>query len=124
MGAERRKNPRKRGGAARALAVEGRAFPARLKDICRDAALVEAHEAFPLETRVVLTLDLPGAGVVEVAGRVIRLAEGEGDARGMAILFTDATPTAATRIDLFLSRTEQPERDARNAGSTAQLSRA
>jgi hypothetical protein len=35
---------------------------------------------------------------------VIRLAEGEGDARGMAVLFTEATPTAATRIDLFLSR--------------------
>jgi len=35
---------------------------------------------------------------------VIRLTEGEGDARGMAVLFTEATPAAATRIDLFLSR--------------------
>ena len=105
-GAERRKSPRKAAELPARFAVEGRAYPARLKDICRDAALIEAHEVFPLETRVVLTLDLPGAGVVEVAGRVIRLAEGEGDARGMAILFTDATPTAATRIDLFLSRTD------------------
>jgi hypothetical protein len=53
---------------------------------------------------VVIALELPGAGAGAVAGRVIRLTEGEGDARGMAVLFTEATPAAATRIDLFLSR--------------------
>jgi hypothetical protein len=84
--------------------VEGRSFPARLRDLCRDAALIEAHEVFPLETRIALSFDLPGSGAVEVAGRVIRLAKGEGDASGMAVLFTDATPAAATRIDLFLAR--------------------
>jgi hypothetical protein len=84
--------------------ADGRSFPGRLRDICRDAALVEVHEALPLDARVVLTVELPGAGTVEVAGRVIRVTEGEGDARSMAILFTDATPAAATKIDLFLSR--------------------
>ncbi len=103
-GADRRKNPRKAVDLPVRCLVDGRSFPGRLRDICRDAALVEAHEAFPLETRMVLALELPGAGAVEVAGRVIRLAEGEGDARGMAVLFTGATPAAATRIDLFLSR--------------------
>jgi hypothetical protein len=103
-GAERRRSPRKTAELPVRCRVEGRSFPARLRDICRDAALIEAHEAYPLETRMVLAIDLPGAGAVEVAGRVIRLAEGEGDARGMAVLFTDATPAAVTRIDLFLSR--------------------
>ena len=103
-GSERRKSPRKPADLPVRCMADGRSFPGRLRDICRDAALVEAHEALPLDARVVLTVDLPGAGTVEVAGRVIRLTDTEGDARGMAILFTDATPTAATRIDLFLSR--------------------
>ena len=103
-GAERRKSPRKPADLPVRCMVDGRSFPGRLRDICRDAALVEVHEALPLDARVVLRVELPGAGPIEVAGRVIRLAEGEGDARGVAILFADATPTAATRIDLFLSR--------------------
>jgi hypothetical protein len=101
---ERRKSPRKPADLPVRCMADGRSFPGRLRDICRDAALVEVHEALPLDARVVLTVDLPGAGTVEVAGRVIRLTEGEGDARSMAVLFTDATPAAATRIDLFLSR--------------------
>lgn len=103
---ERRKSPRKPADLPVRCLADGRPFPGRLRDICRDAALVEVHESLPLDCRVVLTVDLPGAGTVEVAGRVIRLAEAEGDARGVAILFTDATPSAATRIDLFLSREE------------------
>ncbi|HVR71347.1 MAG TPA: PilZ domain-containing protein [Vicinamibacteria bacterium] len=103
-GADRRKSPRKVVDLPVRCVVDGRSFPARLRDICRDAALVEAHEACPLETRIVLALELPGAGAVEVAGRVIRLTDGEGDAHGLAVVFTAATPAAATRIDLFLSR--------------------
>ncbi|HEY7511753.1 MAG TPA: PilZ domain-containing protein [Vicinamibacteria bacterium] len=104
MTIERRKSPRKPADLPVRCMADGRSFPGRLRDICRDAALVEVHEALPLDARVVLTVDLPGAGTVEVAGRVIRVTEGEGDARSMAVLFTDATPAAATRIDLFLSR--------------------
>ena len=103
-GAERRKSPRKAVDLPVRCTADGRSFPGRLKDICRDAALVEAHQPCALDSRVVISVDLPGAGTVEVAARVIRLAEGEGDARGMAVLFTAATPAAATRIDLFLSR--------------------
>lgn len=105
-GHERRKSPRKPADVPVRCHAEGRTFPGRLRDICRDAALVDVHDTLPLEARVVLTMDLPGVGMVEVAGRVIRLAEGDGDARGVAVLFTDATPAAATRIDLFLSREE------------------
>lgn len=105
-GPERRKSPRKVAELPVRCRVEGRSFPARLHDICRDAALIEAHESHPVDTRIVLAMDLPGAGAVEIAGRVIRVSQGEGDARGMAVLFTDATPAAATRIDLFIHRQE------------------
>ena len=103
-GAERRKHPRKVVDLPARCAADGESFPARLRDICRDAALIEAHRACALDTWIVVSLDLPGVGRLEMAGRVIRLADGEGDARGMAVLFIDATPAAATRIDLFLSR--------------------
>ena len=84
--------------------AQGQTFPGHLKDICRDAALVESHHICPLETRVVLSMELPGnEGAVDIGGKVIRLAAGEGDARGMAILFTDLSPAAATRIDFFLA---------------------
>ena len=104
--ADRRRSPRKAADLPVRCLVDGRSFPGRLRDICRDAALIDAHERLPLDTRVVLTVELPSAGTVDVAGRVIRHVEGEGDAKGMAILFTGATPAAATRIDLFLSREE------------------
>lgn len=103
-GADRRKHPRKVVDLPARCVADGESFPARLRDICRDAALIEAQRACAVDTRVVVALDLPGVGRLEVAGRVIRLDEGEGDAHGMAVLFTEATPAAATRIDLFLSR--------------------
>jgi len=106
-GRERRKYPRHVVDIPVRCTAEGRTFPGHLKDICRDAALVESHQLCPLETRVVIVMDLPDSdGVVEIGGRVIRLAAGEGDARGMAILFTDVSPAAATRIDFFLARLE------------------
>lgn len=103
-GAERRKHPRKAVDLPARCAADGQSFPARVRDICRDAALIEAHHACALDTRVVVSVDLPGAGRLEITGHVIRLSAGEGDARGMALLFIDATPAAATRIDLFLAR--------------------
>jgi PilZ domain-containing protein len=103
-GSERRKSPRHAVDLPVRCTASGRTFPGHLKDICRDAALVESHELCPLETRVVISMELPGYdGAVEIGGRVIRLAAGEGDARGMAILFTDLSPAAATRIDFFLA---------------------
>ena len=100
---ERRRQPRYPVDIPVRCRVGEESFPGRLKDICRDAALVEAHRLGPLDSRMALSLELPGAGAVEVTGRVIRHAAGEGDARGMAVLFSDLTPATATRIDLFLS---------------------
>jgi hypothetical protein len=41
---------------------------------------------------------------MQVAGQVIRLAPGDGDARAVAVLFRDLHPTAEGRIEMFLHR--------------------
>jgi hypothetical protein len=77
---------------------------ARLRDICREAALVECDRSWPLDTEVGLKMELPGAGgPVEVGGRVIRLAPAEGGRHGVAILFTNVTASAGMRIDFFVA---------------------
>jgi hypothetical protein len=84
--------------------AEGTEHEARLRDICRDAALVEGEKAWPLEADVGLRMELPGTGgSIEVEGRVIRLAPGEGGRHGMAILFTNVSATAGMRIDFFVA---------------------
>jgi PilZ domain len=89
------------------LTAEGSAFPGHLKDLCRDAVLVETHQAFPVDARVAVAMALPGTGgPLEVEGRVIRVAPGDGDAHRLAILFTDVTPAAETRIDFFIAQHE------------------
>jgi PilZ domain-containing protein len=100
---ERRKQPRLRLDVPVRVGVEGQVLDGRLRDICRDAALVETNHRCPLGTAVMLTLDLPGRVPLLVAGTVIRLADGEGEGRGLAILFADLTPTAASKLDTFLA---------------------
>ena len=86
------------------LRVDGAEHEARLRDICRDAALIEAARAWPLETALGLRMELPGTGgSVDVSGRVIRLAVAESGRHGMAVLFTDVTATAGMRIDFYVS---------------------
>ena len=101
---ERRRHPRVVVEIPVRLRVEGVAHEARLRDICREAALVEAERAWPLETVVELHMELPGTGgAIDVSGRVIRLAAGESGRHGMAVLFTDVAATAGMRIDFFVS---------------------
>jgi len=89
------------------LTVAGHSFPGHLKDVCRDAALVETHRALPVDTGVALAMALPGTGgPLQVGGRVIRVTPGDGDAQRLAILFTDVTPAAETRIDFFIAQHE------------------
>jgi hypothetical protein len=89
------------------LRLTAGSFPAegRLKDICRDAALVEVESPQSLGAFVTLALDLPGTGEgpVTVSGQVIRVAPGEGGSHGAAVLFADVTPQAAARIEFFLA---------------------
>jgi hypothetical protein len=79
-------------------------FPAHLRDICRDAAWVESDRGFPIDARLSIALELPGTGgPMEIDGRVIRVAPGEKAPNGMAILFGDLPPAAATRIDFYIA---------------------
>ncbi len=102
---ERRRAPRIAVDVLVQLAVEGTVIPGRLRDISPDAVLVDAGKSWPLGTAVDVTLELPEeSGDLTVSGQVVRLAPGENDTHGMAVLFTDLPPAAATRIDLFVAR--------------------
>jgi hypothetical protein len=104
---ERRKSPRFVAEVPVRLTADGASFPGHLKDVCRDAALVETHHALAVGVEVAVAMALPGTGgPLEVGGRVVRVADGEGDARRVAILFTSVTPAAETRIDFFIAQHE------------------
>ena len=103
-GAERRRHQRVAVDVPATLRAGGGDHSARIRDICRDAVLVEADEEWPLETEVSLRTDLPGVSdPIDVRGRVIRLAPGEDGGHGMAILFSDMSPVVAMRIDFFVA---------------------
>jgi PilZ domain-containing protein len=101
---ERRKTPRVLVDLPVRLGVEGKTVPGRLHDICRDAALVASHHRCVVGTKVTLAWETPGAGMVQVAGVVLRVSAAEGDARGIAILFVDVAPATATAIELLMHR--------------------
>jgi hypothetical protein len=104
MTKERRRNPRAAVQLSATLTVAGERKAARLKDVCRDAALIEADRWEALGTEVGLEMQLPGsAGPLRLAGRVIRLAPGEQGTHGMAILFDGPSPEAEARIDEFIA---------------------
>lgn len=107
MSQERRRSPRYELKAPVRLGLGDETLPGLLRDICRDAALVESPREIALETPVTLVLELPGIGALQVTGRVVRHPAPEGDIHPLAILFTDLPPAAATRIDLLLGQLEQ-----------------
>jgi hypothetical protein len=102
---DRRKSPRVVVDLPVRVSVDGRTVPGRIHDVCRDAALVEMHERCPVGTRVVLAWESP-RGMAQVDGIVLRVSPGEGDARGMAVLFVDVAPATATAIELLVARAE------------------
>ena len=105
--AERRKHRRFAVDVPARIAVGKEAFVARLRDVCRDAALVEANKWFPLQTAVTVAMELPGTGgPLQVAGKVIRLAPGDQGSHGMAILFDEVSQAASDRIDFFIAQQE------------------
>jgi hypothetical protein len=104
MGAERRRHPRVTVDAPVKLFVAGIEYPARIRDICREAVLIEAGRSWPMETEVRLQMELPGMKEqIDVVGRVIRHVPGESGGHGMAILFGDVTPLIGVRIDFFVA---------------------
>jgi len=93
------------------LTVAGETKAARLRDVCRDAALVEASHWEPLQTELSVRVQLPGtAGPIEIAGRVIRLAPGEQGTHEMAILFSGLSPEAEAWIDALIQARRERER--------------
>lgn len=107
MSVERRRHPRFVVDLPARIAAGERELRGRVRDVCRDAALVEGDTWFPLQTRVGLALELPGAeGPLRVTGRVIRLAPGDQGSHAMAVLFDDLPEPAAARIDAFLAALE------------------
>lgn len=104
---ERRKHPRFAVDAPARLTVAGETQVGRVRDICKDAVLVEANRWYPLGTQAALEADLPGLdGPIRVEGTIIRLAPGQEGTHGMAILFGDVPPVSEMRIDFFISEHE------------------
>lgn len=102
---ERRRNPRVAVDVPVRLTLGRDSIPGRLRDICRDAALVEVHHECTLGSDVSLMFELAEEdGPLQVAGQVIRLAPGDGDARAVAVLFRDVHPSVEGRIAMFLHR--------------------
>jgi Tfp pilus assembly protein PilZ len=101
---DRRKSPRFRVGVPALIFLGTERFMGQLKDICRDAALVETQRNLSLGTELALALALPGTGgPLQVAGKVVRVAPGEDSGQDVAVLFTNVTPHAETRIDFFVA---------------------
>jgi len=106
---ERRRHPRFQVSVAADVTFGPETFPGRLKDICRDAALVEVGHSLSLGDEVALSIALPGEGErLAIVGRVVRLADGDDGAHDAAVLFSDLTPTAETRIELFIAQQTDP----------------
>jgi hypothetical protein len=110
---ERRKHPRVRVEVPSRLHVAGTDHVGSVKDICRDAVLVETDQSWPVETPVGLEMTLPGLdGAVALTGRVVREVRSDGGPSGVAILFNAPDALTMLKIDLFLElhgpTTERP----------------
>jgi hypothetical protein len=104
MGEERRKSPRVVVDVPARVTVEGETIEGRIRDICRDAALVLAARTWPLGTRVAVMTTLPRVvGPVSFSGPVVRLAEPVDGLCGMAVLFESVDPQTLLRIELFVA---------------------
>ena len=101
---ERRRYPRFKVQVPVQVQAGGGRLEGMLKDLCRDAVLVETASALDLGSAVSLTAELPGTGgPVHMVGRVVRLAAGAGGRHDLAILFTSVSTAAEARIDDFIA---------------------
>ena len=108
MSDERRRSRRHPVKATVRLSVGDEALPGLLRDLCREAALVESPRELDLETPVTLAIELPKlGGTLQVGGRVVRRAAPEDGVHPIAILFTEVAPAAATRLHLFIAKLDE-----------------
>jgi hypothetical protein len=100
---ERRKNPRFAVNVEALVSHGAERFRGLLKDICRDAVLVEVQAEVAMGSELAVALELPGTGgPLLVTGKVVRLARTE-HGLDVAVLFADLTPAAETRIEFFIA---------------------
>jgi hypothetical protein len=102
---ERRRHPRVPVDGPAEVSFDDETWTGTLRDVCRDAVLVDLPAPIPEGQSVRLTASLPGiGGRLEAVGTVVRIAPGLKEGlHGVALLFTEVTPGAATLIDLFLA---------------------
>ena len=101
---ERRRHPRFVVDIPVRLTADSTTFPGHLRDICRDAAWVEAERSCGVGTPIAVAMELPGTGgPMQIEGQVVRVGTGEKARHGMAILFKELASAAATRIDFFIA---------------------
>ena len=102
-GEDRRRSPRFVVKVPARLNHGNESLPGILKDLCKDAALVEGQRALPLESEVSLVLSLPGTGgPLQASGQVVRVSPGDHGGHDMAILFRELSAAAETRIEFFI----------------------
>ena len=102
---DRRRQPRFLVRVPVQLTTGSEVHPAILKDLCRDAGLVEIRHGLELGSEVSLLLKLPGTGgPLQVGGHVVRVAPGaEAGTLEAAVLFANVTAAAETRIEFFIT---------------------
>jgi len=101
---ERRRQPRFKVSVPVQLSSGEHAFGGVLRDLCRDAALVGIKDGLETGSAVSLVLQLPGTGgLLQIGGKVVRVAAGEPGTLDVAILFDHVTAAAETRIDFFIA---------------------
>jgi hypothetical protein len=109
---DRRRHPRVRLDLAARLELGERLLDARVRDICRDAVLLEANDWFPLGTELQVRVELPPPHLaIQASGRVLRLAPGEEGSHGMAVLFTEISTGDQLRIDFLTEPAARPSDD-------------
>jgi len=112
MSAERRRHPRRDFEAPAQIVFGERLLEARVKDVCRDAVLIETETLFPLGTDLKVVLQLPQPHPpIRVAGRVQRLAPGAQGLHAMAVLFTEIAPSDLLRLDFIIELSDDAPAD-------------
>lgn len=111
MSDERRGSPRYRVDLPARLMVADQIVEVQLRDVCRDAALVESPQPIPVGTEVYVAVELHWTGgPLELPGRVIRVEPAKSGAQAVAILFRGVTPAIAIQIELLLDEYQKKER--------------
>ena len=101
---DRRRYPRFKVKVPVQIACGSERLTGLLLDLRRDAALIESAKVIAAGTEVILAAELPGTGgPVQAVGKVVRVSPGPGGNHDMAVLFTDLSPAAETRIDFFIA---------------------